>query len=123
MHIENQNVNIVFFDQRRKALVLLKRELFISDIVFDVIEELNNVAFSGMVVFDMLLTKGIEDRFYNMRFENSVFDYKTNVLSPNPTAEIKKISKNYYKTHLEFINHTSLTPKQKEKIVSWVYEV
>lgn len=82
---------LFFFDQRREALVLLKRELFISDIVFDVIEELNNVAFSGMVIFDMLLTKGIEDRFYNMRFENSVFDYNTNVLTANPTTEVKKI--------------------------------
>lgn len=120
MHIDTNNVRIEFSLQRREAIVLPKRELYISDIVSDVVEELNNVAFSGMVVFDMLLTKGVEERFYNMKFENSKFDYNTNALFRYPTMEIERISKGYYKTHLELLNYSSLTPKQKDKALSWV---
>ena len=120
MHIENQNLRIVIMKKRSEAVVLLKRELYLSDIVADVVSELSNVHFSGKVVFDMLLIKGIPDHYYNMKFGNNAFDYGSNQILANPGLEIVHESKTYYRSHPELLVQTSLTQRQKNRVRVWI---
>lgn len=123
MHIENQNLRIVIMKKRSEAVVLLKRELYLSDIVADVVSELSNVNFSGKVVFDMLLIKGVAEHYYNMHFGNNAFDYGSNQILANPGLEIVNESKMYYRSHPELLIQTSLTQKQKNRVRVWIEEL
>ena len=122
MHIENQNLRIVILKKKSEAVVLLKRELYLSDIVADVVSELSNVNFSGTVVFDMLLIKGVSEHYYNMQFGNNAFDYGSNQILANPGLEIVNESKMYYRSHPEFLVQTSLTQRQKNRVRVWIEE-
>jgi hypothetical protein len=122
MPIDTQNIRIVIMPKQDEAIVLLKRELYMSDILDDVVTELANLDFSGSVVFDMLLTKGISEHYYNMRFANKAFDYGTNVLMSNPAMEIVMESKMYYRSHPEYLERTSLTPRQINRVRVWMEE-
>lgn len=122
MPIDTQNIRIVIMPKQDEAIVLLKRELYMSDILDDVVTELANLDFSGRVVFDMLLTKGISGHYYNMHFANRAFDYETNELLSNPTMEIVMESKMYYRSHPEFLDRTSLTTRQINRVRVWMEE-
>lgn len=123
MPIETQNIRIVILPRKSEAIVLLKRELYLSDIVTDVVTELSNINFRGSVVFDMLLTKGVLDHYYNMRFANCAFDYDTNELLRTPTVEVVRESKKYYHSHPELFVRTSLTPRQISRVKVWMEEI
>lgn len=101
-------------------MVLLKRELYLSDIVSDVVRELNRAKFNGDVLFDMLLTKGISEHYYNMSFENKAFDLRSNRVVHAPTGAVVAMSKRYYRSHPEFLGRTSLTVRQVHHIRDWV---
>ena len=120
MPIDTQNIRIVILPKKCEAIVLLKRELYMSDILTDVVTELSNINFNGSVIFDMLLTKGLSDHYYNMHFSNSAFDYRTNGLLNNPNIEIIRESKKYYRSHPELLFETSLTPRQITHVRVWI---
>ena len=120
--IENQDIRIVILRKRGEAIVLLKRELYLSNIIADVMAKLASINFSGNVVFDMLLIKGVTEHYYNMQFKNNAFDYGTNGLLENPRVEIVRESKVFYRTHPELLVRTSLTPRQKDIVRGWIEE-
>lgn len=120
--IENQDIRIVILRKRGEAIVLLKRELYLSDIIADVMAKLASINFSGNVVFDMLLIKGVTEHYYNMQFKNNAFDYGTNRLLQNPRVEIIRASKVFYRTHPELLVRTSLTQRQKDNVRGWIEE-
>lgn len=122
MPIDTQDIRIVIMPKQDEAIVLLKRELYMSDILEDVVTELSNLDFSGSVVFDMLLTNGMSNHYYNMRFANKAFDYGTNVLLSNPAIEIVRESKMYYHSHPELLERTSLTTRQINRVRVWMEE-
>lgn len=120
MPIETNNLHIIISPKKRVAMVLLKRELYLSDIVPDVVRELCNANFHGDVVFDMLLTKGVAEHYYNMSFENRTFDLRSNRVVHTPMNAIVATSKRYYRSHPELLSRTSLTVKQVHYIREWV---
>ena len=120
MPIETNNLRIIISPKRRMAMVLLKRELYLSDIVSDVVRELSSVNFNGEVFFDMLLTKGVSDHYYNMSFKNSTFDLRSNRVVHTPSGVVVAMSKRYYRSHPEFLGRTSLTIRQVHYIREWV---
>ena len=120
MPIETQNLRIVISRKRNEAVVLLKRELYLSDIVDDVMTELANIDFTGQVIFDMLLIKGVSEQYYNMQFRNRTLDYSTNHLLNNPGNVIVSVSKRYYRAHPDFVVKTSLTKRQKDCVREWI---
>ena len=120
MPIDTQNIRKVILPKQDEAIVLLKRELYMSDILEDVVTELSSLDFNGNVVFDMLLTKGISEHYYNMHFTNQAFDYNTNELMSNPNLEIVMESKMYYRSHPEFLDRTSLTTRQINRVKVWI---
>lgn len=87
MPIETNNLRIVISPKRRMAMVLLKRELYLSDIVSDVVRELSRADFNGDVVFEMLLTKGVSEHYYNMSFENRTFNMHSNQVVHTPMKQ------------------------------------
>lgn len=101
-------------------MVLLKRELYLSDIVSDVVRELSKVNFNGEVFFDMLLTKGLSEHYYNMFFSDRTLDLRSNRLVQSPTNAVVAMSKRYYRTHPELLGRTSLTVRQISYIKEWV---
>lgn len=120
MPIETNNLRIIISPKRRMAMVLLKRELYLSDIVSDVVRELSSVNFNGEVFFDMLLTKGVSEHYYNMSFENRSFDLRSNRVVLTPTTAVVAMSKRYYRSHPELLGRTSLTVRQVHFIREWV---
>lgn len=122
MPIDTPNIRIVILQKRKEAVVLLKRELYLSDIVSDVRAELMNVNFSGSVIFDMMLIKGVSDHYYHMEFDNMSFDFSTNRILYDPETDVVFESKRYYRTHPELLIQTSLTNRQKECARVWVEE-
>lgn len=122
MPIETNNLRIIISPKRRIAMVLLKRELYLSDIVSDVVRELNRANFKGEVVFDMLLTKGVSDHYYNMSFENKAFNLHSNRVVHTPLNVVVAMSKRYYRNHPELLGRTSLTVRQVHYIREWVEE-
>lgn len=120
MPIETKNLRIIISPKRRMAMVLLKRELYLSDIVLDVIRELSRANFHGDVVFEMLLSKGVSEHYYNMSFENNTFDLRSNQVVRTPSGVVVAMSKRYYRGHPEFMERTSLTVRQVHYIREWV---
>ena len=120
MPIETNNLRIVISPKRRMAMVLLKRELYLSDIVSDVVRELSRADFNGDVVFEMLLTKGVSEHYYNMSFKNRAFDLRSNRVVHTPTNAVIAMSKRYYRSHPELLGRTSLTVRQVHYIREWV---
>lgn len=120
MPIETRNLRIIISPKRRMAMVLLKRELYLSDIVSDVIRVLSRANFHGEVVFDMLLSKGVSEHYYNMSFENRAFDLSSNRVVHTPSGVVVAMSKRYYRSHPEFLGRTSLTIRQVHYIREWV---
>lgn len=120
MPIETNNLCIIISRKKRIAMVLLKRELYLSDIVSDVVRELSRANFNGEVFFDMLLTKGVSEHYYNMSFENRAFDLHSNRVVHTPTDAVVAMSKRYYKSHPELLGRTSLTVRQVGYIREWV---
>lgn len=120
MPIETTNLRIIISSKRRMAMVLLKRELYLSDIVSDVVRELSRANFNGEVVFDMLLTKGVSEHYYNMSFENRVLDLQSNRVVYTPMNAVVAMSKRYYRYHPELLGRTSLTVRQVHNIREWV---
>lgn len=120
MPIETNNLRIVISPKRRMAMVLLKRELYLSDIVSDVVRELSRADFNGDVVFEMLLTKGVSEHYYNMSFENRTFNMHSNQVVDTPMNAVVAMSKRYYRCHPELLERTSLTVRQIHYIREWV---
>jgi len=120
MPIETSNLRIIISPKRQMAMVLLKRELYLSDIVSDVVRELSKVNFNGEVFFDMLLTKGLSEHYYNMFFSDRTLDLRSNRLVQSPTNAVVAMSKRYYRTHPELLGRTSLTVRQISYIREWV---
>ena len=120
MPIETNNLRIIISPKRRMAMVLLKRELYLSDIVSDVVRELSSVNFNGEGFFDMLLTKGVSEHYYNMSFKNRSFDLRSNRVVHTPAGTVVAMSKRYYRCHPEFIGRTSLTVRQVHHIKEWI---
>lgn len=104
-------------------MVLLKRELYLSDIVSDVVRELSRADFNGNVVFEMLLTKGVSEHYYNMSFENRSFDLQSNHVLHTPVNAVVAMSKRYYRCHPELLERTSLTMRQVHCIREWVENI
>ena len=123
MPIETNNLRIIISPKRRMAMVLLKRELYLSDIISDVVRELSRADFNGDVVFEMLLTKGVSEHYYNMSFENRSFDLHSNHVVYAPMNAVVAMSKRYYRCHPELLERTSLTVRQIHYIREWVEDL
>lgn len=123
MHIETKNIRLTFLSKRNEAIVLFKRELYISDVLEEVSEELTNVNFDGNVIFDMLLTKGVAEHYYRMQYYGNKFDYNSNAPLLNPTTDITRVSKSFYRSHPDFLIRTSLSSKQINSMRMWIEEM
>lgn len=120
MHFENNNIFIHVFEEDNRALVLLKRELFVSDVIDDVRMRLINLNFNGTVIFDEVLLKGVDERFYHVRFQNKVFDLTHFVVMSKPDARLIEFSRGYYRCHPEFLERSNLAKRQQERLLKWI---
>ena len=100
--------------------MLLKRELYLSDIVSDVVRELSRADFTGDVVFEMLRTKGVSEHYYKMSFGNRTINMHSNQVVHTPMNAVVAMSKRYYRCHPELLERTSLTVRQIHYIREWV---
>lgn len=119
---ENRDILIHVFKKEKEAIVLLKQEKFLSDILDEISCELAKLDFSGVVVFDEMLLKGIEERFYCMAFNNKQFDIMRFVAMEDPGAHILSFSKHFYRQHIDLLNRSHMARSQKELVLKWVEE-
>lgn len=86
----------------------------ISDYIKEVSVQLVSKNYIGIVLFDLLLSNGINDRYYILNFNGSQFEYNTlrklNIIS----NKIYNTSNNYYKNNLNLLESSILTSKQKK---------
>ena len=86
----------------------------ISDYIREVAGQLVSRNYIGLVLFDLLLSNGINDRYYVLNFNGSQFEYKTlrklNIIS----NKIYNTSNNYYRNNLSLLESSILTSKQKK---------
>ncbi len=120
MPFENKNLLIHVFEEDRKAIVLLKKEQFLSDILEQISGELAKIEFSGDVVFDEMLLKGIDERYYCMSFHNKQFDISHFFSLKDPGIQIISFSKQYYRLHTDLLNNSNMAKSQKELVIKWI---
>ena len=84
---------------------------------FDEIEKLENdlreMNFKGIVLFDLILCNGIgSDRFIKAYFDGNSFDSNTFEIVSNIKDDIKLISSNFYKDNSDLIDKGVLSKQQ-----------
>lgn len=112
-------------DPNYKFISLSLDRSTIDEYMYDLEEELKSHHYSGMVIFDLMLSHGASDRFYEAQFSGDRFTplsfNKKNVI-PN---ELLIYSSEFFSHNLDVIENGVLTPPQKfffkKKILRYVH--
>lgn len=100
-----------------KVLVFSKGANTISDYIAEIAEILKKRCYRGEVIFDLVLSNGIDDRYYHINFNGTSFDYVTLSKEINVSSEISCYSKIYYREHIRLLKFSSLSPYQKNQFI------
>ena len=92
----------------------------ISDYIKEVAGQLVSRNCTGLVLFDLLLSNGINDRYYILNFNGSQFEYKTLRKLDIISNKIFDTSNNYYRNNISLLESSILTPKQKRSYLQWL---
>lgn len=100
-------------DDAFSRVIQSNSNLGLDYILFAVEDYLERELFEGQVLFDLLLTNGVNDRFYIASFGKGRFFYHTiEAYKLNNKKTLKKID-NYYLENLELIESSNLSKPQK----------
>lgn len=100
-----------------QIIVFSKDSSTISDYISDVAEKLSERRYRGHVLFDLLLSNGLDDRYYVLNFNGDSFDYKTLHKLGNTSCQLFNISNRYYKEHIKLLRSSALSKYQKNKFI------
>lgn len=85
----------------------------LDDYINELSNELSRKSFSGAIMFDMLLSNGLNDRYFKAHFDGK----KINKRSITPVAlvdeNIERVSSKFYMRKPEFLENSILTGAQK----------
>jgi len=86
----------------------------IEDYISDLSKELSRRSYSGMVIFDLLLSNGLNsDRYIKAIFDGNKFLLQTMETIDNVDKQIEKISSKFYQCKPEYLENSVLTRAQK----------
>lgn len=93
----------------------------ISDYIKEVAGQLILKNYTGLVLFDLLLSNGVNDRYYILDFNGNQFDYKTLRKLDIISNKIYNTSNNYYRNNISLLESSILTPKQKRAYIQLLF--
>lgn len=105
-----------------KVLVLSKGANTMSDYISDIAKLLSEKSYRGEVIFDLVLSNGIEDRYYGVNFNGNSFDLITLNRYTNVSFEILRQSKMYYREHIKLLRSSNLSIYQREQFIKFLKE-
>lgn len=79
----------------------------------DIEDKLVASKYNGKVIFDLVMSNGLNDRFYEAYFNGRKFDGKSFSAVKNIDDTIESISKNFYLNNISFLENSVLTKPQK----------
>lgn len=94
----------------------------ISDYIKEVAGQLISRNYTGLVLFDLLLSNGVNDRYYILNFNGNQFDYKTLRKLDIISNKIYNTSNNYYRNNISLLESSILTPKQKRAYLQLLFD-
>lgn len=100
-----------------QIIVFSRDSSTISDYISDVAEKLSERHYKGHVLFDLLLSNGLEDRYYVLDFNGDSFDYKTLHKLAKTSCQLFNISNRYYKEHIKLLRSSILNRYQKNEFI------
>lgn len=111
-HLEYKTVD------KYQAAVFSKNYLRLDMYLKEVKCNLKDFGFIGNIIFDLVLTNGLNNRFFEMFFDGEDFDIKSLKSIKDVSCNVLKASHNYYKKHVECLDNAAMTSKQKELFIS-----
>ncbi|WP_027716484.1 type II toxin-antitoxin system RnlB family antitoxin [Desulfuromonas sp. TF] len=86
----------------------------IEDYITDLAKELTSKSFSGLVIFDLLLSNGLSsDRYVKAHFDGNKFLLQTMQPLDKVDDKIVKLSSNFYIKKPEYLERSILSRTQK----------
>ena len=86
-----------------KIIVYSRGVNTLSDYVKEVALQLLLRNYTGVVLFDLLLSNGVNDRYYILNFNGRSFEYDTLRKLNMISNKIHNISNNYYKSNIDLL--------------------
>ena len=86
-----------------KIIVYSRGVNTLSDYVKEVASQLLLRNYTGVVLFDLLLSNGVNDRYYILNFNGRSFEYDTLRKLNMISNKIHNISNNYYKSNIDLL--------------------
>lgn len=108
-YLECKNIN------RYEAFVLSKNYLRLDMYIKDVKNNLKNLGLNGNIVFDLVMTNGVKNRFFEMFFNGESFDLESLKSIKDVSPDVLNVSYNYYRNHIECLDSAAMTSGQKER--------
>jgi len=98
------------------AIVLLNNSRRITDVISDVEKSISKKKYFGIVTFDLLLSNGIKNRFFEIPFENNKFELSKIKKVEIPKSNILAKANDYYLKNEILISNSSITRLEKRII-------
>lgn len=114
-HIDCRNFYLACKNiNRYEAVVLSKNYLRLDMYIKDVKNNLKHLGLNGNIMFDLVMTNGVKNRFFEMFFNGESFDLESLKSIKDVSSDVLNISHNYYKKHIECLDKAAMTTNQKE---------
>ena len=88
----------------------------LSDYILAVEEILKEKSFNGIVLFDLLQSNGLNDRYYTIPFNGIKFEYNTIGRKISLTQEVISLTNSFYKKNNKILVNGVLNNVQKLRL-------
>jgi hypothetical protein len=98
------------------AVVLINNNSRITEVLNDVETTIKKKKYFGTVIFDLLLSNGLNNRFFEIPFENERFSINKIKKVEQPNNKLISKANKYYLENVNFINDAIITRIEKSNI-------
>lgn len=100
------------------AVVLINSNKRLPDVITKVEINIQKKKFSGMVVFDLLVSNGLTNRFIEVPFLSGSFILKESRRAEHLENSILNVANEYFRKNKECIQNSFITRIEKSKIMN-----
>ena len=105
-----------------QLIVFSRSAVTISDYIFDIAMALRGRCYKGYIIFDLLLSNGLNDRYYSAYFNGKNFELPSFSKCIDISPDVISISKAYYKQNIRLLRISTLTKIQKQQLLCFLKE-
>lgn len=98
------------------TVVLINNNSRITEVLNDVETTIKKKKYFGNVIFDLLLSNGLNNRFFEIPFENEKFAINKIKKIDQPNNKLLNKANKYYRENVNFINDSIITRIEKSNI-------